>query len=170
MRGRRAQRIQLTEEEQAILEALVRSSTTSQRLVERARVILLAARGETNENIAKCLSRDHRVAAKWRKRWAEASNRLRCVEQEEGIRSLRRQIETVLADAPRKGCEPKFSAEQIVKIVAIGCEDPKESDLPVSHWTAAEVAQEAIRRGIVETISRRHVGRFFKKRPISNPI
>lgn len=162
MRGRRAQPIQLTEEQQAILEALVRSSITPQRVVERARVILLAAQGETNENIAKSLGRDYRVAAKWRKRWAKASDRLCDIEQKEGIRSLRRQIETVLADAPRKGRQPTFSSEQIVKIVAIACQDPAESGYPVSHWTAAELAQEAIRRGIVETISRRHVGRFLK--------
>jgi hypothetical protein len=50
----------------------------------------------------------------------------------------------------------------VVRIVAIACESPEKSERPVSHWTAKELAQEAIKRGIVEKISPRSVGRFLK--------
>jgi hypothetical protein len=46
--------------------------------------------------------------------------------------------------------------------MALACEDPKASSLPISHWTPTELAKEAIRRGIVESISPRSVGRFLK--------
>lgn len=44
--------------------------------------------------------------------------------------------------------------------MAIACEDLQASDYPVGHWTPKEVAAEAIKRGIVESISERQVGRF----------
>jgi hypothetical protein len=46
--------------------------------------------------------------------------------------------------------------------MAIACEPPESSGRPISHWTPGEIAAEAIKRGIVETISERHVGRFLK--------
>ena len=53
--------------------------------------------------------------------------------------------------------------EQVVKIVAIACESPEKRQRPVSHWTPKELADEAIKRGIVEKISPRSVGRFLKR-------
>ena len=53
-------------------------------------------------------------------------------------------------------------AEQLAALVALACQDPKELGLPVTHWTPRELAAEAIKRGIVEAISERHVGRFLK--------
>jgi hypothetical protein len=46
--------------------------------------------------------------------------------------------------------------------MALACEDPHASSLPISHWTPQELAKEAIRRGIVASISPRSVGRFLK--------
>jgi hypothetical protein len=44
----------------------------------------------------------------------------------------------------------------------VACEDPQESGRPVTHWTPQELADEAIKRGIVTSISPRSVGRFLK--------
>jgi putative transposase len=44
----------------------------------------------------------------------------------------------------------------------VACEDPAASGRPISHWTPREVAEEVRKRGIVETISTRSVGRFLK--------
>ena len=71
-------------------------------------------------------------------------------------------IEAVLTDTPRSGTPATFTAEQIVQIVAVACEPPAESGRPSSHWTPREVADEVRKRGIVETISTRSVGRFLK--------
>lgn len=71
-------------------------------------------------------------------------------------------IESVLADAPRPGTPARFSLEQTVEILAIACEKPDASGYPLSHWTPQALRAEAIKRGIVEHISVRHVGRFLK--------
>jgi putative transposase len=46
--------------------------------------------------------------------------------------------------------------------MALACEDPKATGRPVSHWTPRELADEAVHRGIVLSISPRTVGRFLK--------
>jgi transposase len=71
-------------------------------------------------------------------------------------------IITVLSDCPRSGTPNFFSTEQVVQIVALACEKPQASERPISHWSARELADEAIKRGIVEKISPRSVGRFLK--------
>jgi putative transposase len=72
-------------------------------------------------------------------------------------------IEQVLQDEPRSGTPNFFSTEQVVQIVAIACESPEQSERPVSHWTPRELALEAVKRGVVEKISPRSVGRFLKR-------
>jgi putative transposase len=74
-----------------------------------------------------------------------------------------------LADHPRAGTPATFTAEQIVQIVAVACEDPADSGRPVSHWTPREVAEEVRKRGLIETISTRSVGRFLKSGGFTAP-
>jgi len=78
-------------------------------------------------------------------------------------KEVREVVENILADAPRSGTPPTFTAEQVVQIVAIACEDPARSGRPVTDWRPEEVADEAIQRGIVERISPRQVGRFLRR-------
>lgn len=75
-----------------------------------------------------------------------------------------------LQDAPRPGAPATFGAEQWCQIMALACEQPEASGRPISHWTPRELADEACKRGIVATISERHVGRFLKSsRPQTAP-
>ena len=76
---------------------------------------------------------------------------------------LRQLIEGVLSDKFRPGTKAKLSVEQITLIVALACELPASSGSPISHWTPRELTQEAVKRGIVEQISPRSVGRFLKR-------
>lgn len=78
-------------------------------------------------------------------------------------KELLARVESLLQDEQRPGTPATFTEEQIVQIVALACEDPQESGYPVSHWTGTLLAQEAIKRGIVETISQRSVDRFLKR-------
>ena len=57
----------------------------------------------------------------------------------------------------------QFTPEQVCAIIALACEDPKDSDLPISQWSQSEVARQAVKRGIVASISHGSVGRFFKR-------
>ncbi len=69
----------------------------------------------------------------------------------------------VLSDEQRPGGPGKFSLEQVVQIVAVACEQPTSSRRPISHWTPRELAAEVVKRGIVEEISPRSVGRNLKR-------
>jgi len=92
----------------------------------------------------------------WRGRWRQAPP-AQCVPER-------------LADAPRSGAPATYTPEQICAVIAMTCEKPSESERPISHWSQREIADEAIRRGLVSNISQRSVGRFLKKRPTSNRI
>ena len=99
----------------------------------------------------------------WRQRWQEEGEQLASAEAKAvSDKQLKKMIENILSDAPRRGTPKFFKVEQVVQIVALACEDPKKSQRPISHWTPTELAQEAEKRGIVEKISPRSVGRFLK--------
>ena len=68
-----------------------------------------------------------------------------------------------LADVPRPGRRATITAEQQCQIVALACEAPSRSDRPISQWTGREIADELVRRGIVEQISPRHAARLLKR-------
>ena len=48
-------------------------------------------------------------------------------------------------------------------ILALVCEPPEKSGRPITHWTAKELADEAIRCGIVPSISVTQVGRYLRE-------
>jgi putative transposase len=162
MPGPRPQPIILTEAQRKMLMHLARRRNSTQGLVRRARIVLAAAEGYNNEQIANRLGINRETARLWRGVWLENEERLG-VTEEAGARELYRCIEVgVLADRARSGAPPTFTPEQVCSIVALACEHPQDSGRAVTHWTPPELADEAIRRGIVEDISARSVGRFLK--------
>jgi transposase len=163
-RGPQPVAIALTERQRAILEQIVRRATSPQRLVTRSKIILKAACGKRNQQIADELELKVRTPRLWRGRWATASAQLTAHESELSDAQLREQIESLLTDQPRSGTPPTFTAEHICQIVALACESPQLSGRPVTEWTPGELAAEARQRGIVPTISPRSVGRFLKGR------
>jgi len=74
-----------------------------------------------------------------------------------------------LADAPRPGAPARITTDQVCRIIALACEAPAESERPISQWTAREVAEEVVKRGIVERISPRHAARLLKIRRAQAP-
>jgi putative transposase len=68
-----------------------------------------------------------------------------------------------LADAPRFGAHSTFTPVKSCAIVALACEVPEASDLPLSHWSQSELARQAVGRGIVDIISHGSVGHFFQR-------
>jgi len=160
----KATAIEASECSQQILATIVRRQTAPIWLVTRAKIIVKAIEGKSNTTIAKELGLGRVTVSLWRNRWYESTERRIAVEEKGGNeRELEAIIIESLRDAYRSGTPPKFSAEQVVQIVAIACEDPQASGYPVSHWTPREVAAEAIKRGVVESISERQVGRFLKR-------
>jgi hypothetical protein len=72
---------------------------------------------------------------------------------------LRQLIEQALADAPRSGAPPIFTPEQVCLLIALACETPPSH---LSVWSRTSLAQEAIKRNIVESVSPTSIGRFLK--------
>lgn len=152
--------IELSPEETAALKHLVRRASAPQRLVVRAKIILKLAAGENNSQIARQLEIDRGKVIKWRNRWSQEWETIKVGVGEE--KPLAQAVEEILSDKARSGAPSSFTAEQIVKIIAIACEKPEESGRPISHWSRRELADEAVKRKIVKKISRRSVGRFLK--------
>ena len=136
------------------LEQLVRTHSTPQQLALRARMILHAADGVGVRESARELDVWPKTVRYWRKRWRQAADRQSVPER--------------IADAPRSGAPATYTPEQICAVIAMTCEKPSESERPISHWSQREIADEAMRRGVVRSISQRSVGRFLKKRPTSS--
>lgn len=130
------------------LEQLIRSHSTPQQLALRARMIVLAADGVGVGETARRLGVWRKGVSRWRARWLAGGG---------GSAAER------LADAPRSGAPATITAEQTCAIVALACERPEDGGVPISHWSASDLAREAVRRGIVTSISPRSVGRFLKR-------
>ena len=158
-----AEAVILSHRQQTLLKQIVRRSTNPHRFVKRAQLILAAAAGVSNTQMSQQLHLERGQVRLWRQRWLAASVELNAKEAE-GLsdRELTELIASVLSDRPRTGTPNFFSVETVVQIVALACESPQASDRPVSHWSARELADEAIKRGIVEKVSPRSVGRFLK--------
>ena len=161
MSGPQPRAITLSAPQQTLLEALVRQSSCPQALALRARIVLGAAAGQRNEHLAQALSCSLPTVRKWRGRWAAATAQLAVVEHHPG--DLRALVASLLADAPRSGTPGRFSAEQIVAIINLACTPPLEVGRPIDAWTPRELATEAVKQGIVTSISARSVGRFLKR-------
>lgn len=152
MPGPKPPQIELGHRERRQLESLVRAQKTPQAVVRRARVVLLAAMGYSNLDIARMVPMDEEAVGLWPRRWF-------------GFRGV--PLEAMgaadrLADAPRPGAVPRLSAEQVCQIVALACEQPSGSGRPISHWSHRELADEIVRRGITDRISPRHAARLLK--------
>ena len=160
--------IPLTQAEQTSLLRLRNSGTTQQRLALRANILLELAQGLPVLTTAKRLKitpktvRKCKTVRKWRDRWREAAERLNEV-QNLSDQALDPLILEVLNDAPRSGKPADFTPEEITQILALSCEPPEQSGRPITQWTQRELADEAIKRGLVKTISHRSVGRFLKR-------
>jgi putative transposase len=161
LRGPKKVDIFVTKKQRECLEQLIRRRSTPQYLAKRARLILDSVEGISNSEISRRLPLDRPQVVTWRARWIQRYPELYLIEQEHP-EELEASILETLRDRPRPGTPPTFTAEQVLQIVAIACEEPSACGRPISHWTAREVRDEAIQRGIVTSISVQQVGRFLK--------
>jgi len=156
--------ISLTPSQRDNLEKITRRTTGPQREVTRANIILACDDGHSNSEVSEQLGLARNTVRHWRKRFSESIESLGEMESKDEWKDWKNRIHELLADAPRAGVTPKFSAEEVCQIIAVACEPPDgDSQRPISHWTARELRDEVVRREIVENISVRQVGRFFKR-------
>jgi putative transposase len=158
----KAAKVPLSEKQLVILQQIARESTASVRLVQRCRIILLGFEARLNEDIAVEVRLHRKQVGVWRRRWQQSFEALIAIECCETTAALRHAIEDILSDAPRPGGPGIFTAEQVTQIIAIACEPPENSGRPITHWTGREIADEAAKRDIVESISTSQVNRYLR--------
>jgi putative transposase len=152
MPGPQPEPIELSAKARRELEKLAARHTTGQQKAQRARIILKAADGKNNAEIARELNQSIDIVRLWRRRWHEL----------EPIDGDDLSAEERLDDLPRPGAPARFSADQVCQIEQLACEAPEKAGRPISQWTGREIADELVARGIVESISARHAARLLK--------
>lgn len=160
---RKAIPVQLTPTMSRTLEKIANGSRSVKSVSVRAHVVLMAATGSTNQQIARSLGITEKTVGKWRSRWNESTGALVALESKRKAATFQRDLEEVLSDAPRSGAPPTFAPETVCQIIALACEDPALSGRPVTTWTSRELADECIRRKIVSSISVSHIGHLLRE-------
>jgi transposase len=140
--------VTLTASERKTLKKRVRGAKTHWRDRLRALIVLAAARGHRNARIARDLGIDEGTVRKWRGRFAE----LRLA----GLRDL-----------PRCG-RPRLIPEQDrAAVVALACQLPVDTGVPLSRWTGPELAAELAAQGLVSgPVSASSVLRILAENPV----
>ena len=110
-----------TPEEQRVITKLSRSQTASARLVERAKIVELASRGQTIQEIATALRLNEKTVRKWFKRF-----------EQQGLSGLE--------DAPRSGAPSRYTPENKARVLEAARTRPSELGLPYSSWTFERLA------------------------------
>jgi transposase len=131
--------IDLSDEERAQLEAWTRRRTSAQALAQRSRIVLAAADGLKNTEIAERLGISRNMAATWRSRFAE--HRL------DG-----------LTDEPRPGRPRTITDEQVDAVITKTLES---TPLDATHWSTRSMAKEV---GLTQTAVSR-IWRAFGLQP-----
>jgi putative transposase len=150
---KRATKVVLNEKEQEALTRISRRYRSEQQVAQRARIVLAAAQGHSNAQIASELDINVDTARLWRDRWVGL----------QGIDLDTLSITERLQDAPRPGKTPQITMEQRCQMAALACEAPSKAGRPISQWTGREIADEVMARGIIQQISPRHAARLLKK-------
>ena len=110
--------IELTDEQESELTRLARSKTASVRLVQRARIVLLAAQGLQNKDIAEALGVGRVQVGRWRDRYAEA-----------GLQGIER-------DLPRGAPPSKVDVTRLVELTT------QTKPKAATHWSTRKMAAE----------------------------
>lgn len=133
--------VDLTAEERTTLEQLLQKGKSSARKLTRARILLQADEGQTDEEIATALAVGVATVERTRQRFVEAN------------------LEA-LNELPRPGGQCKLSGKQEAHLIAVAC-----TPAPSGHtrWTLQLLAEQAVALGFAESIARETVRQVLKK-------
>lgn len=154
----------------SILEQITRRHHSSQIMVRRSLIILKAAQGQQNKQIAAHLNLKRHTVGLWRTRFSKEIHRLDAAIATECKNSkLEEIVHEILSDKPRPGTPPNFTPEQVTQIIALACTPPCDCAVELSHWTPTTLAKEIIKRNIADSISPTSVWRFLKSGRLKTP-
>jgi transposase len=137
-----ARQISVTAAERRRLTRLASSRTAPYQQVIRARIVLAAACGDSNNQIARRLGVSVDTVRCWRGRYAD-----------QGLAGL--------TDRPRSGRPQRLTPLQIAEVKALACQLPAETGVPLSRWSCPELASQIVARGIAPAISASTVRRIM---------
>jgi transposase len=143
----RAVPVTLSAGERRTLKKRARGVKTAYRDWLRAQIVLAAARGRASARIAADLGVSVDTVRKWRGRFAAR-----------GLDGLK--------DLPRSGRPRRISALDRAAVCALACQLPATTGVPLSRWTAPELAGELVAQGLVSVISPSSVLRILAEHPI----
>jgi putative transposase len=134
-------RVDLTAHERETLLNLIRSGRTTARQVTRARILLKADEGLTDEEIAEEVATSRVTVERTRQRFVEESLR-------------------ALTERPRTGAPPRLTGKGAAHLIAVTC-----SPAPAGRerWTLRLLADEAVALGLADSLSRETVRQLLKK-------
>jgi transposase len=137
----------LTAAERTVLKKRIRGTRTAWRDRLRAQIVLAAAMRRSNARIARDLRISQDTVRKWRGRFADR-----------GLEGL--------SDLPRAGRPRQISAEVRAAVVALACQLPAVTGVPLAHWTGPELAAELAARGLARPMSASSVLRILAEHPV----
>ncbi len=143
----RAVQVTLSAGERRTLRKRARAAKAAHRDWLRAQIVLAAARGRPSARIAADLHISVDTVRKWRGRFAAR-----------GLDGLK--------DLPRPGRPRRISALDRAAVVALACHLPATTGVPLSRWTAPELAAELVAQALVSAISPSSVLRILAEHPI----
>ena len=133
--------VDLSVDERETLLHLIKRGKHSSRKVTRARILLSASDGFTDEQIVASLKTAFATVERTRKRFVE-----------EGLGCLN--------ERPRRGQAPKLSGKQEAHLIAIACSTPPEGR---ARWTLRLLADKVVELKFVDSIARETVRQVLKK-------
>ncbi len=134
--------VELMGDERQELAALIHGGTTRARMVNRAQILLHAAEGKQDKEIAAALHTSMSTVGRIRKRFVE-----------DGLHGA-------LHEVVRPGGARKLDGTQEAHLVALACSDPPDGR---KEWTMQLLADRLVTLGVVETISDETVRRTLKR-------
>jgi transposase len=143
----RAVPVMLSAGERKVLKKRARGAKTGHRDWLRAQIVLAAACGRASARIAADLHVSVDTVRKWRGRFAAR-----------GLDGLK--------DLPRSGRPRRISALERAAVCALACQLPATTGVPLSRWTAPELAAELRSQGLARLISPSSVLRILAEHPI----
>ena len=143
----RAVPVTLPAAERTMLKKRACGAKTAHRDQLRAQIVLAAARGRGNARIAADLRITVDTARKWRGRFAAR-----------GLDGL--------ADLPRSGRPRRISELTRAAVVALACQLPAATGVPLSRWTGPELLAEVTRAGAADELSASSVLRILAEHPV----
>ena len=161
--SRTARTINLDAFERELLLKIDNKRSVPEFLKRRLQVVLAAANGKQNKDIAHEEGLEVHFIGRWRKRWATHHQRWKQTDELLRPEMNERLVLLWLNDEKGRGRKNHFTAEQRTKIAALSQELPEQHGLPLTHWTPQCLADIAVKREIVDTISASTVTRILKK-------